>query len=161
VVNKGDIIGYTGTPAGTNTNDHLHYEIHLINGDPNLPNPRTSKMLKQYSGDQNAGNNTPWNALLFYTPRIINYSLHQGETIGFLGKYPEYPTADMLKQNNSSHLAPLSPLALAYYRYGISNVWKPQGAGVRFPNGVVTLDQLEEKLKTIPDWKPVEASFLG
>lgn len=157
VVRKGDVIGHTGTPAGSSSNDHLHYEIHLINGDPNLPNPRGIKMLREYKGDQNAGNNTPWNALMFYTPRLVNYSLHQGETIGFLGKFPEYPTRDMLKQNGSLHLDPLAPLTLAYYRYGIPNVWKPNKDGTRWGKGVVMTEELEGKLASIPSW--VASSF--
>lgn len=158
VVSKGDVIGYTGTPAGSNVNDHLHYEIHLINGDPSLPNPRTSKMLSVYKGDQNAGNNTPWNALMFYSPRILRYNLQQGESIGWLGKFPEYPTDKMLKDNGSAHLAPLDPFALAYYRYGIPNVWKPT-SGRRFPVGVVATSELEGKLASIPTWTPVSSTF--
>jgi murein DD-endopeptidase MepM/ murein hydrolase activator NlpD/uncharacterized protein YgiM (DUF1202 family) len=160
VVRRGDIIGYTGTPAGSQTNDHLHYEVHLINGDPTLPNARKIRLLKEYKGEQNASNNTPWNALLFYTPRLINYQIHQGKTIGFLGKYPEYPTRDMLRQNGSLHLDPLDPFALAYYRYGIPNVWKPQRSGARWPEGVVETASLPERLASLPAWNPAPLDFV-
>jgi murein DD-endopeptidase MepM/ murein hydrolase activator NlpD len=159
IVKKGDLIGYTGVPAGSTSNDHLHYEIHMINGEPNLPNQRTNKMLTEYPGEQNGGNNTPWNPILFYTPRLINYIMYQGQTIGF-GKDPEYPNTNLLRQNGSSHLDPLGPFALAYYRYGIPSVWKPQAGGAKYPNGVTTMDTLEEKMKLIPDWKPFETNFL-
>jgi murein DD-endopeptidase MepM/ murein hydrolase activator NlpD len=47
VVKAGDVIALSGTPAGSNTNDHLHYEVHLLQGDMNLPNPRAQNVVAQ------------------------------------------------------------------------------------------------------------------
>lgn len=157
VVKAGDVIGLSGTPAGMSTNDHLHYEVHLLQGDPNLPNQEMiiKRRLAEFKRDSNSDNKTPWNALLFYTKRIVQYSLHQGETIGFgRGKNPEYPTLDMLKAQKAQHLHPLSPFSLAYYRYGISNVWKAPTDGKQWREGVVTLPMLEERLANFPTFEP-------
>jgi len=160
VVKAGDVIGLSGTPAGTSTNDHLHYEVHLLQGDENLPNPRAPrKLLKEYDRPQPLDNNTPWNPLLFYSPRAIAYSLHQGQTVGFLGKYPEYPTLDMLRGRGIQHLPTMTPLTLAYYRYGIPVIWNKPKSGT-WPEGVVTTDMLPERLKTYKDFAPYPADFL-
>lgn len=162
IVKAGDIIGLSGVPAGSSSNDHLHYEVHLLQGDATLPNKTDLKLLAEYKRPQNQGNRTPWNPLLFYTPRVINYSLYQGEKIGFSGgKLPEYPSEAMLKTQGASHLHPLTPMTLAYFRYGIANVWKKPTTGKKWQEGVVTLDMLEERIKKFDAFEPYEASFLG
>jgi|GEM_PF-505016 len=164
IVKAGDVIGLAGTPAGSTTNDHLHYEIHLLQGDPNMPNNASlpKRRLAEFKRDSNTDNKTPFNALLFYSKRVVQYSLHQGETIGFgRSKSPEYPTLDMLKAKNAQHLHPVDPFTLAYFRYGISNVWKAPANGKAWGDGVVTLDMLNDRLPTFAKFEPYEASFLG
>ncbi len=162
MVKAGDVIGLSGTPAGINYNDHLHYEVHLLQGDADLPNKTDVRLLAEYKRPQNQGNRTPWNPLLFYTPRVIHYSLYQGEKIGFSGgKLPEYPSEAMLKAQDAAHLHPLTPMTLAYYRYGIANVWKKPTTGKKWQEGVVALDMLEARLKKFAAFEPYEASFLG
>lgn len=162
VVRAGEVIGLGGTPAGTSTNDHLHYEVHLLTGDNNLPNARAPRrLLKEYQRAQPLDNNTPWNALLFYTPRLIKYQLHQGDTIGFLnGSLPDYPTQAMLRAIKAEHLAPLDQLTLAYYRYGIPVVWNRPRSGAKWPEGVFTTEMLPERLKVYEPFEPYPADFL-
>lgn len=161
IVKAGQVIALGGTPAGTTTNDHLHYEVHTLVGDTNLPNARIPRrLLKEYERSQPQDNNTPWNPLLFYSPRLIKYHLHQGATIGFLGQLPEYPTKAMLRNVGAEHLDPLDPFTLAYYRYGITPVWEQPKTG-KWQNGVVTIEMLAERLATFPKFEPYEAKFLG
>lgn len=164
VVRAGDVIGLAGTPAGSTTNDHLHYEVHLLQGDPNMPNNAAlpKRRLAEFKRDSNTDNKTPFNPLLFYSRRVIQYSLHQGETIGFgRSKSPEYPTLDMLKAQKAEHLHPLDPFTLAYFRYGIPNVWKNPGGGKKWVDGVVTTDMLADRLPKFSKFEPYEADFLG
>ncbi len=161
VVSAGDVIGLSGTPAGSSTNDHLHYEVHLLTGDNTLPNARyPRKLLREYDREQPLDNNTPWNALLFYTPRLINYQLHQGDTIGYLGQLPDYPTRATLNSIGAGHLPDLNQFTLAYYRYGINPIWnRPRGGGA-WPEGVITTDMLPERLQIFPQFEPYPADFL-
>jgi len=161
VVKAGDVIGLSGTPAGSNTNDHLHYEVHLLQGDNNLPNPRPKRrLLSAYKRDQPLDNNTPWNPLLFYSKRLINYQVHQGDSVGYMNKHPDYPTVAMMKNQGVHHLPELDQLSLAYYRYGIPVVWNKPASGI-WSEGVITTDMLEGRLQTYEAFEPYEADFLG
>jgi murein DD-endopeptidase MepM/ murein hydrolase activator NlpD/SH3-like domain-containing protein len=161
VVKAGDVIAIGGTPAGSSDNDHLHMEVHLLQGDMNLPYGihRSTPLLSLYKHPQPMDNNTPHNPLLFYSPRLINYHLHQGDTLGYANQQPDYPTVDMMRAKGIEHLPAPGQLTLAYYRYGISSVWqKPETRS--WPDGVVTTDMLAERVKTIEAFEPYEATFL-
>jgi uncharacterized protein YgiM (DUF1202 family) len=160
VVKAGDVIALSGTPAGTNTNDHLHYEVHLLQGDMNLPNPRTKRrLLSVYERDQPLDNNTPWNPLLFYSKRLVNYQVHQGNTIGFMVKYPDYPTLEMMKARGTTHLPKMDQFTLGYYRYGIGVIWNKPKTGI-WQEGIIPTEMLEQRLPTYAAFEPYEAKFL-
>lgn len=159
VVQAGDIIGIGGEPVGSVDNDHLHLEVHLLQGDPNLPYSRDRGLLSLYKGSQKLDNMTPHNPLLFFSPRIINYHLRQGAAVGFRHQYPDYPTLEMMKDEAVYHLPQLNQLSLAYYQYGVPSVWKQPATGT-WPEGVVTTDLLEERIQAMEAFEPYEASFL-
>ena len=87
----------------------------MLTGDMDLPNRRyPRKLLSVYDREQPMDNNTPWNPLLFYSKRLVNYQIHQGNTIGYLNRYPDYPTPDMMKARGVHHLPVMNQ----------STVWK-------------------------------------
>jgi murein DD-endopeptidase MepM/ murein hydrolase activator NlpD len=158
VVKAGDVIGLSGTPAGQNDNDHLHYEVHFLSGDTQLRNPSTRKLLGAFNRPQPFDNRTPWNPLLFYSERLVKYQLHQAHTIGFGGR-PAYPTPDQLNAMGAGHLGTVDSFTLAYYQYGIPVIW--QNSGRQFPEGCYTIAMLPDRLKAFSKFEPYEASFLG
>jgi hypothetical protein len=160
VVKAGEVIGYSGTPAGSLDNDHLHLEVHLLGGDGKFMNLRKlppRKLLKHYDRSQPFSNQAPWNTLLFYSRRLAKYQLHQGKVIGYFGR-TSYPTAEMLRAMGATHLPGLNEFTLAYFEYGIPVIW--QNSGKTWPDGVVTTEMLPERLKTFAKFEPYEAAFL-
>lgn len=164
VVKAGDVIGLGGTPAGMNYNDHLHYEVHLMTGDMDLSNRRSPrKLLSLYNHEQPMDNNTPWNPLLFYSKRLVNYQVYQGEAIGYPSgrtTYPDYPTIAMMKARGTHHLPEMDQFTLGYYRYGLAKVWNKPSSGT-WGTGIVPTEMLEERIPTFDDFEPYEATFLG
>lgn len=160
VVKAGDVIGLSGTPAGSTTNDHLHLEVHWLSGDTGFLNLRklgARKLLTQFSRPQPFSNQVPWCTLLFYSKRLINYQVHQAKTIGYNGR-PSYPTAAMLKELGVTHLPELGEFTLAFFEYGIPVIWEKRKT--TWPDGVVTMDTLPERLKGFSKYEPYEATFL-
>jgi murein DD-endopeptidase MepM/ murein hydrolase activator NlpD len=161
VVKAGDIIGISGTPAGSTTNDHLHLEVHFLSGNIGYLNLRglpPRKLLSQFKRDQPFSNQVPWNTLLFYSKRLIRYQQHQGKTIGYNGR-PNYPTSQMLKDLGASHLDPLDEFSLAFFEYGIPVVWEKHGTE-KWSKGAVPMDALMSRLSTFQPYQPYEAAFL-
>lgn len=158
VVKAGDIIGLGGTPAGQSDNDHLHLEVHLLSGDTQLVNKNTRKLLGAYKRAQPFDNRTPFNPVLFFQKRLIRYLLHQGETVGYMGRFPTYPTKETLNQIGAGHLPVLNQFTLGYYEYGIPVVWRNSGS--TWPRGVVTLEMLPDRFKAYEKFEPYEAAFL-
>lgn len=160
VVRAGEVIGLSGTPGMSGTNDHLHIEVHLLQGDENLPRyrQRNGYLLTEYHRPQPLDNNTPWNPLLFFSPRLIQYMLHQGKTIGYMGKQPEYPSRTMLKKSGIYHLPDLNPFTIAYFQYGGRIVWNNRGS--TWSSGMIPSEKLAERLKTFKPFQPYEGWFL-
>lgn len=160
VVQAGDIVGYSGTPGGVGSNAHLHLEVHLLEGDPNLPFARQpeKQLLKEFNRPQIQNNNTPWNSLLFFSPRLIHYLMHQDKLYGHAGKAPGYPTPEMLRRFR--FLPPLDLFTLAYYRYDMPIVWNNLNSRFTPDVGAMTTDLLRARLKIFPTFEPYEAWFL-
>ncbi len=159
-VKAGEVIGISGTPAGSGTNDHLHLEVHLLSGNTAFRNLRRlapRKLLQPYNRPQLYSNQVPWNPIWFFSRRIIRYLLHQGKTIGYGGQ-PAYPPLETLRLMGASHLPLLNEFTLAFFEYGIPVIW--QNSGKPWPDGVVTTDTLADVLKAFEPFQPYEASFL-
>ncbi len=151
-VEAGQVIGTTGSPAGTIGNDHLHLEVHLLTGDVTLPNQRTPRrLLKELDREQPMDNNTPWNPALFFTPRIINLIENQLDTTGFGGTLPAYPTSEMLTTAGAAHLSDLGVFSVAYYRYRCTVYWEADYAE---SGCYASAADLRAKLATFPPWLP-------
>jgi murein DD-endopeptidase MepM/ murein hydrolase activator NlpD len=158
VVKAGDTIGISGRPVGETSNDHLHMEIHLLGGSPNLFRNLDRKLLTYYKNPQPFDNKTPWNPILFYTQRLIAYQVHQLKTLGYR-KGPGYPDRNLLLKANAGQLPDLNEFSLACYQYGYPTVWK--NSGKAWPPGVLALSDLTEALKNFTPFQPYPAaSFL-
>lgn len=160
VVKAGEVIGISGTPAGSTTNDHLHMEVHWLSGDTGFLNVRklaARQLLTQFKRPQPYSNQYPWNTLLFYERRLIKYQLHQSRTIGYNGR-PSYPTQAMLKELGISHLPALDDFTIAAFEYGIPILWEKRSNP--WPQGIVTMDMLPERLKKFTKYEPYPADFL-
>jgi murein DD-endopeptidase MepM/ murein hydrolase activator NlpD len=155
VVKAGDTIGISGRPVGESSNDHLHMEIHLLGGSPNLFRNLDRKLLTYYKNPQPFDNRTPWNPILFYTQRLIAYQVHQLKTLGYR-KGPGYPDRNLLLKANAGQLPDLNEFSLACYQYGYKTVWK--NSGQPWPPGVLPLSGLTEALKTFTPFQPYPAS---
>ncbi|MBZ0285175.1 MAG: N-acetylmuramidase domain-containing protein [Anaerolineae bacterium] len=160
VVKAGEVIGVSGTPAGSTTNDHLHLEVHWLSGDTGFLNVRklgARQLLTQFKRPQPFSNQVPWNTLLFYERRLIKYQLHQSKTIGYNGR-PSYPTQAMLKDLGITHLPALDDFTVAFFEYGIPVLWEKRSKP--WPEGIVTMDVLSERLKKFNKYEPYPADFL-
>ncbi|MBL8160707.1 MAG: DUF3380 domain-containing protein [Anaerolineae bacterium] len=160
VVKAGDVIGVSGTPAGSTTNDHLHLEVHWLSGNTSHKNFRklaARKLLTPFNRPQPHSNQVPWNTLLFYTRRLIKYQVHQGKVIGYNGR-PSYPNAQMLKDLGASHLPALDEFSVAFFEYGIPVIWEKRST--TWPDGVMPMDGLADAIKKFEKFEPFEASFL-
>lgn len=160
VVKAGDLIGISGTPAGSNTNDHLHLEVHFLSGDPNFLNVRklgARRLLGRFNRPQPFSNQYPWNPLLFYSRRLIKYQLHQSKTVGYRGR-TSYPTPELLKSLKADHLPALDDFSVAAFEYGIPVIWEKRKPA--WPKGVVTLEMLPERAAAFAPFQPYPADFL-
>lgn len=160
VVKAGEVIGISGTPGGSGTNDHLHMEIHLLSGNTAFRNLRRlspRRLLQSYSRTQPYSNQVPWNPIWFFSKRVIRYLLHQGKTIGYGGQ-PAYPPLETLRLMGASHLPPLDEFTLTFFEYGIPVIW--QNRGRPWPDGVVTTNTLLDVLQAFESFEPYEGSFL-
>jgi hypothetical protein len=155
VVKAGDTIGISGRPVGESSNDHLHMEVHLLGGSPNLFRNLDRKLLSYYKNPQPFDNKTPWNPILFYTQRLIAYQVHQLKTLGYR-KGPGYPDRNLLLKANAGQLPDLNEFSLACYQYGYPTVWK--NSGKAWPPGVLALSDLTEQLKNFTPFQPYPAS---
>jgi murein DD-endopeptidase MepM/ murein hydrolase activator NlpD len=160
VVKAGEVIGISGRPAGATSNDHLHMEVHFLSGDNGFLNLRklpARKLLAPFKRPQPTSNQMPWNTVPFYNKRLIRYLLHQSKTVGYFGG-PSYPSAATLKAMNASHLPEMDEFTLASFEYGIPVVWEKRNTP--WPNGVVTMQMLPDRLKAFSQFEPYPADFL-
>ncbi len=159
-VKAGEVIGISGMPAGETSNDHLHMEVHLLDGDPSFLNLRQlapRKLLPYYNRPQPFSNQRPWNPVLFYNRRLVRYIVHQSRTVGYFGG-PSYPTPATLRAMGAGHLPALDEFTVAAFEYGIPVVWEKRAAP--WPEGAVPLDQLPERLRGFRPFQPYPADFL-
>lgn len=162
VIHAGEVIGLSGTPMMSGTNAHLHFEVHLLQGDPHLPPliAGSRPPLKEYQRSQPEGTVTPWNALLFFKESLTTYLLHQNATHGYAyNKLPGYPTEKMLRQNGLINYPPLDDFTLAYYRYSVPILWNKRD-GSQWHPAMIKTEDLPERLGTFPRFEPYPASFL-
>jgi murein DD-endopeptidase MepM/ murein hydrolase activator NlpD len=160
VVKAGDVIGISGRPAGSTNNDHLHMEVHFLSGDNGFLNLRklpARKLLTPFKRPQPTSNQMPWNTVPFYSKRLIRYLLHQSKTVGYFGG-PSYPSAATLKAMGASHLPEMDEFTLAAFEYGIPVIWEKRSPP--WPNGVVTMQMLPDRLKAFSQFEPYPADFL-
>jgi murein DD-endopeptidase MepM/ murein hydrolase activator NlpD len=160
VVKAGEVIGISGTPAGTTSNDHLHMEVHFLGGDAGFLNLRKlgpRSLLAPFKRSQPMSNQMPWNTIPFYNKRLIRYLLHQSKTVGYFGG-PSYPSAATLKAMSASHLPAMDEFTLAAFEYGIPVIWEKRNPP--WPNGVITMQMLPDRLKAFTQFEPYEATFL-
>jgi len=160
VVKAGEVIGISGTPAGTTTNDHLHMEVHFLSGDNGFLNLRklgARSLLVPFKRPQPMSNQMPWNTVPFYNKRLIRYLLHQSKTVGYFGG-PSYPSAATLKAMGANHLPAMDEFTLAAFEYGIPVIWEKRDPP--WPKGVITMQMLPERLKAFTPFEPYEATFL-
>lgn len=170
VVKAGEQIAIGGFPIGINKetkkaapepgNAHLHMEVHLLSGFDSLLNPKrlgVRKLLRDFDRPQPASNQVPWNPILFFNKRLINYMQHQSKTVGFYGR-PSYPTPQTLQSLGAGHLPPLDFFTLGYYEYGGGVVWV--NSGKPWPAGVITADILASRLQAFTPFEPYQATFL-
>ena len=160
VVKAGDVIGISGCPAGSTSNDHLHMEVHFLSGDSGFLNLRklpARKLLTSFKRPQPTSNQMPWNTVPFYNKRLIRYLLHQSKTTGYFGG-PSYPSAVTLKAMSASHLPEMDEFTLAAFEYGIPVIWEKRNPP--WPNGVVTMQMLSDRLKAFSQFEPYPADFL-
>jgi peptidase M23-like protein len=159
VVKAGDVIGISGRPAGSTSNDHLHMEVHFLSGDNGFLNLRklpARKLLTSFKRPQPTSNQMPWNTVPFYNKRLIRYLLHQSKTVGYFGG-PSYPSAVTLKAMSASHLPAMDEFTLATFEYGIPVIWEKRNPP--WPKGVVTMQMLPDHLKAFSQFEPYPADF--
>jgi len=160
VVKAGEVIGISGTPAGTTSNDHLHMEVHVLSGDGGFLNLRKlppRQLFAPFKRPQPTSNQMPWNTVPFYEKRLIRYLLHQSRTVGYFGG-SSYPSAATLKAMSASHLPAMDEFTLATFEYGIPVVWEKRNPP--WPKGVVTMGMLPERLSGFAQFEPYQAAFL-
>jgi murein DD-endopeptidase MepM/ murein hydrolase activator NlpD len=160
VVKAGEVIGISGTPAGTTSNDHLHMEVHVLSGDTGFLNLRKlppRQLFAPFKRAQPTSNQMPWNTVPFYNKRLIRYLLHQSKSIGYFGG-PSYPSEPTLKAMSAGHLPAMDEFTLAAFEYGIPVVWEKRNPP--WPKGVVSMQMLPERLNGFTQFEPYEATFL-
>jgi murein DD-endopeptidase MepM/ murein hydrolase activator NlpD len=157
-IDAGQVIGSSGAPAGQISNAHLHMEIHMLIGDPSLPNEREreSPLLHELDRPQPMDNNTPWNPALFFSARIINLMQNQLSELGF-NSGPSYPSNETLLEGGITHLKDLGVFSVGYFRYGCAIFWMPnyEASGC-----YASVADLASKLPTFPTWTPYPIDFL-
>lgn len=159
VVASGDVIGISGTPAGTTTSDHLHMEVHLLEGDNGFLNVRKigqRRLLSPFKRSQPMSNQQPWNPLYFFSPRLIRYQLQQLEVFGYSDQ-PAYPSAEMLGELGTTLPELPDAFSIVSFEYGAAVVWE----NPTWPAGVLPADHLAERLQGFTPFEPYEASFLN
>lgn len=157
IVNAGDVIGISGTPGNQLDNDHLHMEVHLLNGDPGFPATSNRRLLTYYKAAQPNDNNTPFNPILFFSRRYVRYLLDRSTKGRFNGR-PMYPTAQELLLMGLSNFPTLDAFTVAYYRYSRVSVWTP--ASTAFGTGVALTSGLADRLPNFPDFASYPADFV-
>ncbi len=169
IVHAGDVIGKSGFPGGQPGNPHLHFEVHLLSGDQNLPRKVTRRLLGDYHNAQPFENSAPFNPLLFFSERLARYQMYQGRKIGFNGG-SAYPIAQELNNANPSLSAwtqaslTLDFFTVANYQYQYSPqlvIW--QQTTLPWPNGIFDLPTLIQRIDTYSPtpFIPYPADFLG
>ena len=156
IVKAGQVIGISGEPAGETGNAHLHMELHLLSGDPNLPHPSTRRLCPDFKRDQPFDNHTPFNPLLFFSERLVKYHLHQGKKIGFNGG-PTYPSDDRLAKLNL-HWPTLDFFTLASFQYGTTPIWNC--ASTPWPSGIYDLPTQITRIANFTAFAPYPVDFL-
>jgi murein DD-endopeptidase MepM/ murein hydrolase activator NlpD len=164
VVRAGEIIGLSGTPSGQPGNDHLHLEVHLLEGDTHLLQPNTSlvdpinqnRKLKYYPSVQPFGNRTPWNPLLFFSYRLVNSQLKLLKQTAIDNTNLRYPTADDLQQAGLPELPSLGPFSVAYFEYGAPILWSQKNSD--WPEAVYSVDMLPQRLQSFTAFEPYSSA---
>jgi murein DD-endopeptidase MepM/ murein hydrolase activator NlpD len=168
VVKAGQVIGLSGFPTNQNKdgnpapetgNPHLHLEVHLLSGDTRLPRSigRNPGLLRDYNRPQPFDTNTPFNPLLFFSPRLVKYHLHQGKKSGF-GGGPTYPSAAALAGRGLGTWPALDFFTISCFQYGsnaiIWNMTPP------WANGIYDLPTLVQRVQQYAAFEPYPADFL-
>lgn len=141
-------VGQGGVPAPQPNNAHLHYEVHLLSGDPSYP---SRKLLSTYNRPQPFSNIMPLNPMLLFSKRLVKFHLHQGRVIGF-GGAPSYPTKLSLARVGLENWQDLNFFSVAQYRYSRAVIWGM--SKLPWSNDIFDMRQFLDRVQTI--YEPFE-----
>lgn len=167
-VKAGQVIGLSGHPINQNTdgspapetdNPHLHLEVHLLTGDNNLPRRVDRRLLSLYKRPQPFDNSAPFNPMLFFSPRMVKYHLHQGKKLGF-GNRPTYPSAADLAAAGRNGWPALDFFSIGCFQYQkrdhvIWTMMPPWGSGI------YDMPTLLQRIQNYTPFEPYPADFLS
>jgi murein DD-endopeptidase MepM/ murein hydrolase activator NlpD len=166
VVKAGQVIAKSGFPINNKNgqpdpetnNAHLHLEVHLLSGDNKLPRiGRNPGLCADYKKPQPFDNATPFNPLLFFSPRLVKYHLHQGKKIGY-GGGPTYPTRNDLINKGITAWPELDFFTIAAFQYGKDQqIWKKAPP---WPNGIYDLPTLIQRIQNYTTFEAYPADFV-